>query len=62
MKKRRRKVAPIRPDLIREHVAGDRWRLGETRHNCATCAKPIRWAMAVCSVCWKLHGVNEKLQ
>jgi len=62
MTKRRRKVAPIRPGLIRQNVSGDTWRLKDTRHVCALCAKPIRWAMAICARCWAIHGVNEQLQ
>lgn len=55
-----RKVVRIRK--LRTDIEGEAWRLRDTRHVCARCAKPIRWALTLCARCWQIHGVNERVR
>lgn len=53
------KITPLHGQFRQSHH-GDKWRSQETRHICALCAKPIRWALAVCARCWAIYSHNEQ--
>lgn len=35
------------------------YRKADTRHICQLCAKPIRWALILCAVCWSEQRTNQ---